>query len=616
MTNMQSLLIPAVLAAVLLTSCNGWLDVESKSVVTEDDLIDNAELAEAQFLSNYMELRKSIHSIGDGQMTYRQHHLDAYTDDGINNTPWENGVAQNYSPGYVFGQIFSQSSGETSTPLWNYREINTINKYIETYRASDNEQVLNTLGEAYFIRAFLYFEMVKRYGGVPIRASSFDDNTSINDRATEEASWNFIRDNLDSAITFLPVTQRYVSEDKDRANKMTAYALKSRAMLYAGTIARYGTVSNNGLQGIRSDAASGYLKEAAEAAKAVIESGKYTLTDDFGALFDGSDEDNGEIIFRFKNNKESGTQVFIDYWCQSYRIKQAEYCAFICPTVDVVEQFETLEGTIEPLDYEASYSDVHDFFAGRDKRLEASVIVPGGEFLGQTFEIWRRTDLITNAGTTSYAYENTSDWTARATVPGYPQYTLSGTDGVFLNQSGAGTTNYGFFLKKTLYGVAQLEDYLAALNDQDAVIIRYGEVVLNFAEAAVELASLGDGSYLDHAQTAFDELRSRHGGLPAKTMTLDVVRHERRIDLMYEGFRYWDLKRWRIGTQIHQTTARALHPVLNIDERTEPASIYFTLETADAPDLATRQRWFEVRDYYCPIPVSQSPGIIQNEGWN
>ena len=238
MTNMQSLLIPAVLAAVLLTSCNGWLDVESKSVVTEDDLIDNAELAEAHFLSNYMELRKSIHSIGDGQMTYRQHHLDAYTDDGINNTPWENGVAQNYSPGYVFGQIFSQSSGETSTPLWNYREINTINKYIETYRASDNEQVLNTLGEAYFIRAFLYFEMVKRYGGVPIRASSFDDNTSINDRATEEASWNFIRDNLDSAITFLPVTQRYVSEDKDRANKMTAYALKSRAQRSSGHTVR------------------------------------------------------------------------------------------------------------------------------------------------------------------------------------------------------------------------------------------------------------------------------------------------------------------------------------------------------------------------------------------
>lgn len=156
-------------------------------------------------------------------------------------------------------------------------------------------------------------------------------------------------------------------------------------------------------------------------------------------------------------------------------------------------------------------------------------------------------------------------------VPGHEKYMKSGADGIFLNLSAAGTTNWGFFLKKTLYGVKRLDDYLIQENDQDAVVIRYGEVILNLAEAAVELSTYGVNDYLAVAQVAFDLLRSIHGGLPAKTMDLEVVRHERRIDLMYEGFRYWDLKRWRIGEEkMHNKTLKALYPILHIDETTSP----------------------------------------------
>lgn len=202
-------------------------------------------------------------------------------------------------------------------------------------------------------------------------------------------------------------------------------------------------------------------------------------------------------------------------------------------------------------------------------------------------------------------------------VPGHEKYMKSGADGIFLNLSAAGTTNWGFFLKKTLYGVKRLDDYLIQENDQDAVVIRYGEVILNLAEAAVELSTYGVNDYLALAQVFFDQLRSIHGGLPAKTMDLEVVRHERRIDLMYEGFRYWDLKRWRIGEEkMHNKTLKALYPILHIDETTSPASVYYTLEKVEAPDLATRVKWFEERDYYCPLPLSKSPGIVQNDGWN
>ena len=81
-----------VLALSLCCGCSDWLTVDSKTILSEEDIAKYPELAEAQFLSNYAELRKSIHCIGDGAMSYRQHHLDAFTDDGASNITYENGV--------------------------------------------------------------------------------------------------------------------------------------------------------------------------------------------------------------------------------------------------------------------------------------------------------------------------------------------------------------------------------------------------------------------------------------------------------------------------------------------------------------------------------------------
>lgn len=605
----------AISAAVLLCGCNKWLDVDSKVIYDEKDISQNPELAEAQFLTNYAQLRKSIQCIGDGAMSFNQHHLAAFTDDGASNIIYAWGVMRNYSPGKVFREVFTQESGQTGVVVWNYKKINTINKFIQSYKNSDNSDVLGTVGEAYFIRAYLYFEMVKRYGGVPLVSTPIDDDKSINNRATEEESWNYVRDNLDSAIMLLPKTQKISAEDKDRANRYTALALKSRAMLYAATIAEYGSVINNGLQGIPATSAERYFREAAEAALEVVNAKKYTLTTSFENLFNGLDEDNNEIIFRFKNEAHTDPYVYVDYWNQSFKTKHKGYTSFMVPPLDIVEQFETLDGNIEPLDYSARKEDVADFFKNRDKRLNATVIYPGGEYLGYKFSIYRKVIVHHSDGTTNeYAYNNSSDWSAGGKVPGY-DVTCSGEDGIFLNTGAIGTTNWGFFLKKTLYG-KRLDNFLAGENEQDAVIIRYGEVVLNLAEAAEELLeNYGDNKYVATAQTVFDELRKNHGGLPGKTMTIDIVRHERRMDLLYEGFRYWDQKRWRIGVNMHNTTLRSLNPILHIDESVEPASMYYTIEQAPAPNLATRVKWFEEKDYYCPVPISQSPGITQNIGW-
>lgn len=101
---------------------------------------------------------------------------------------------------------------------------------------------------------------------MPLYSSPLDDVSSINNRSTEEI-WHYIKDNLDSALVLLPKRQRIASEDRDRANRYTALALKSRVMSYAGTIAKYGKVSNNSFQGIRKEMAKTYLLEAAKSSK-------------------------------------------------------------------------------------------------------------------------------------------------------------------------------------------------------------------------------------------------------------------------------------------------------------------------------------------------------------
>ena len=156
----------------------------------------------------------------------------------------------------------------------------------------------------------------------------------------------------------------------------------------------------------------------------------------------------------------------------------------------------------------------------------------------------------------------------------------------------------------------RLDDYLIQENDQDAVVIRYGEVILNLAESAVELSTYGVNDYLAVAQVAFDQLRSIHGGLPAKTMDLEVVRHERRIDLMYEGFRYWDLRRWRLAGEVIDGKQAHGTKITKKDDNT------YTYEQVSCDDNINR--FFPERYYLLPIPVDElqnNPLCENNAPW-
>ena len=619
---MKKTILVFIVAMTALTGCNKFLDVKSSYILDDETVNARPELLETQFLSYYPMLREYLPTLGLCRNTFGYHHLDAWGDDLMSNIIWMFADHQKWPAGYAYSQKFQMGSYsyEDSSqygPYWPYALINKLNKTIEDYsKHTDEPEIAGMLGEAYFIRAYLYLNLVQRYGGVPVFTEPFDDAASVSKRETEEYCWDFISDQLDSALAYVPETCKYASENRDRAIRTTVLALKSRAMLYAATLAKYGAEPfNNGFQGVPATRAEGYFKSAAQAAQQVVDSGLYSLSANFGGIFDATDKNNQEIIFRFATEARTvGLYIWYDRYFAPVRY-QENSGAFMVPSLDAVESFETTSGEIKELDYSRTYPSQSSIFEGRDKRLYDTVLLPGTTFLGLTMDVYNRSVVHTASGDKEYCWEDWSGWNERTTIPGHENFYRSGLDGVFVQTEGKGVSNSGFYLKKMLYGVSHLDKYGEGLGNQDAVNIRYGEVILNLCEAAAELETFGDNSYMASSQVLFDELRSIHGGLPAKKLDIETVRHERKVELMYECHRYFDLKRWHRGDLVHQVIPNILHPVLHIDETTTPESVYYTIEKVPANLGGTEKGWFEERDYYCPLPCDINPGLQQNIGW-
>ena len=176
------------------------------------------------------------------------------------------------------------------------RDVSIFLKSIE--QASDegtvNEERFNRLSsEAHFVRAYIYFALAKRYGGVPIIDWLQDDDYDGDatplfiPRSTELDTWKFVLGECDKAIQYLPTADTFTSDDGNplyRATKWAAYALKSRAALYAASLAKYssktpfsGEAASQKLVGIDASEAAFFYNECIAASKAIIDDSGHSL---------------------------------------------------------------------------------------------------------------------------------------------------------------------------------------------------------------------------------------------------------------------------------------------------------------------------------------------------
>lgn len=555
---------------------------------------------------------------------------------------------------------------QESAGYWDnaYKWIREANMFLETLpKYEANHLAINVqtwTGEAYFCRAYIYFSLVKRYGGVPIVDKVVDYPASVDYEGTklarnaEEAVWDFIAADLDKAYELLPA-----SNQQGRADKSAAAALKTRAMLYAGSIAKYNdiTMDVDGVQvcGIPAARAKGYFKAAYDASL-LVDSGKYGLhmgqwkdgdkvaqATNFGAIFV---TDTKETIFGRWYQMPNSVHNFDDS-VQPMQTSTGSNNSEVCPTLDFVEMFDGFpkdaNGHIANFDENGHYKlfdSPLDFFANCEPRLRATVILPFDTFKNKVIDLRRGIWTGPSAATIdplldpNYVGNYNSVYTDATPLKMSNGSAFNNTaanmikckDGSMMKRAGEGGpfsewdfgNISGFYLRKYLNPTVGSNN-TGNQSSQTWIEFRYAEVLLNRAEAAMELIAAGEGgNYRDEAYKLVNEIRKRAGAdllASSGDVTLDVVRKERRKELAFENLTYWDLKRWRIIDQEQNNRRwRTLASFYSVED-----DKYFLDQKYHEPRAGRNYVYtYDKRYYYQPIPgseITRNENVKQNPGF-
>ncbi|SEM76319.1 Starch-binding associating with outer membrane [bacterium A37T11] len=506
---------------------------------------------------------------------------------------------------YVYrGSIESGSFG-----YWPYADIRKVNYFLENLPKNSlnftSEQVNNFLGEAHFLRAYFYFDLVKRYGGVPVIKVAQDPYASTSKelmvpRSKEQEVYDFIKSDLDSAILLMPDVSMDATV-RGRANKYVAAALKSRAMLYAGSIAKYGTMQLDGLLGIPSSSADGYFQQSIEAANLLA--GKYSLYRNnadkylnYVNLF--LDKDSHENIFT-KDYKYPDITHSWDGLNIPKQFAGNSYGSLLNPTLDYVE----LYGSLQVNDLQGNpirFPNRAALFQNVEPRLRASVILPGDQYRNEVIDVQRGI---------YPSYHNGDEAYNRSVLKtsGNEDALYNGKRIVGLSGVGNGATNTGFYVRKYQDPGKDISMIGLWNSDQQWIDIRYAEILLNKAEAALELSS---PTLRADALAAINDIRDRAGAplLTNEQLNLEVVRNERRKELAFENQTWWDIRRWRTADkELNNRIYKALFPYYIFDEK------QYIFKKED--ELRLSRFTFQIRFYYEPIPggeINKNPILIQN----
>jgi len=482
---------------------------------------------------------------------------------------------------------------------WGYFNIWKINYALENIEGI-GEKVLsktereNRLGELYFMRAFSYFAMAKRYGGVPIILEPQDPSTTPEDeyfpaRNTEQEVYDQVLADAQRAFDLLP--NRWTGQ-KGRAAKWAAKALESRAALYAASIAKYGTLQLDGLVGIPSSTSNDYYQTSLNASDQIIKDGGYSLFDNY--------PDPSENYYRLFVDETEEETIFMKIWLpfekgHSYDLRNTPYSyrvdwgSSMSPSKQLMDSYEVLSTGLLPSENGSGYDAEHPF-ENRDPRFKGTLLTNNDLFQGSRIETWYATQrggqIDTDTGTGI------------------------GKDGMGIHPD---ATKTGAYVRKYLAdGPSPLlvQQYYSG---QDCILFRLGEIYLNAAEAAFELGM--EESARDYIQP----IRTRAGLTqhlrlePYSGVALrDRLRNERKVELAFEDQRYWDVRRWRIAEEALSVRIEGIRSLRHIDNAGNETFTYQVIQAE------SQKMNFNPRHYYLPIGqnrVNNNPKLVENPGY-
>ena len=422
--------------AASLSSCNDWLDGVTQTTTVSDEIVwQDAANVDKNVNAFYTYLNK-YGQFGEAQF---QGSLTESLTDAFKYGSVSLGHRAGHPNNYVFNPEVVSPDGCLYN-IWTqdlaYGSIRQINQFLEMqkqYSKFSKEQNDRWEAQARFFRAFLYFQLAKRHGGVII----YKELPSSNEKAisTAEETWKFIAEDLDFAAANLPA-EWTEAVHKGRITKGAAYAFKSRAMLYAEK-----------------------WQEAYDAASEVEKLNLYDLVANYADTWKGH---NKEAIIEFDYNKDSGPNHTFDRYyvpqCDGY-----DFGGLGTPTQEMVEAYETKDGkTVDWTKWHTKTTEVPPY-ANLEPRFGATIIYAGCTWKGKQMDC--------SVGGTNGAF-----------MP-YREQPYS-----------YGKTTTGYFLRKLMDET--LTDVKSVKSSQPWVELRFAEVLLNKAEAAYRLNKYSEAQSL------------------------------------------------------------------------------------------------------------------------
>jgi len=430
---------------------------------------------------------------------------------------------------------------------------------------SDTLKLNQTKGEVYYLRAYSYLILAMEYGGLPLISKPFDLSSNFEvTRSNFTATVAFIVADLDQAAALLPVTRS--SGELGRMTQGAALALKSRILLHLAS-PQWNTSNDLSLWQKASDAALAVIKSPAG----------YVLSASYDDIF--TKRDNPEIISQHllygggSWGAPGGSYVIYEtYNAPSGFHGWASYT----PSQNLVDAYNMKNGKLIA-DPTSGY-DPQNPYLNRDSRLFSTIVYDSVPFLKPEFCAWRYSGGATNI---------TQFWDG-----GYDSQT---------GQGGGGETKTGYTFRKYFdltfnYDAGQSEP------QKTWIVSRLGEIYLNYAEAQFNLG------HADVAATYLNLLRSRAGittSLVASDITMARIQNERNVELAYEGFRFFDVRRWKIADVTENKPLMGMHIVKNQNN------------SKSYTPIVVQARKFVPAMYLFPIPKNEMDrvNIGQNPGY-
>jgi starch-binding outer membrane protein, SusD/RagB family len=529
---------------------------------TEDyifDPVDQNGIVAQQVLANiYTHMSNGFNRVGGD-------FLDAATDDAI---PSRYGATIS---------AITDANLNTGHPddAWesNYAGIRKVNLFMSRVGAVPKPaEVAIWKGEVRFLRALFYFELLKRYGGIPIAGDTVYKSGDVIDlpRNSFEACVNYIVTECD-AIKGVVRAEPIANADFGKASRGAVLALKARVLLYAASPLYNGGVPAEASPSQRS--VMGYASfdperwnKAAQAANELLTLNVYPLEGSFNNVF--LNRKNNEVILPYLRatttdlERVNGPVGYSD---------ASSGAGATSPTQHLVDAFPMLNG--KPITDPTSGYDAANPYNNRDPRLGNTVLRNGAMWLNRPLQ----------------TFEGGLDKPNRGNVQ----------------------TRTGYYLRKFLGNFSTATQYAA--QNHNFPVFRSAEVMLNYAEALNEYSGP-----VTAVVTQITNLRKRAGmaagadnryGVPAgitKEDMRELIRNERRIELAFEEHRYWDLRRWK-------RAADALNKTLTGVRITQSGST-LTYEPLNAAPI----RFLAPQMYYYAIPrleLTRNTNLIQNYGW-